>query len=96
MCSIDWGLWCWDATTQAASDDTPSQYPSWRVLSFSFQVRVCQGRVTLPHKSLRGVRAPNNVVSPPSGITEAQTDKLAMGAKGVVESFQGQRVFELR
>jgi len=25
MCSIDSGLWCWDATTQAASDDALSQ-----------------------------------------------------------------------
>jgi len=30
-----------------------------------------------------------DVVSTPSGITEAQTDKLAMRAKDVVESFQG-------
>ena len=97
MCSIDSGLWCWDATTQAASDDAPSQRLGWRgVLSFAFQVRVRQGRVTLPRKSLRGVRAPNTVVSPPSGITEAQTDKLARAAKGVVESFQGLRVFALR
>jgi len=60
MCSIDSGLWCWDATTQAASDDAPSQRRGWRgVLSFSFEVRVRQGRVTLPCKSLRGVRAPN-------------------------------------
>jgi len=29
------------------------------VLSFSFKVRACQGRVTLHCKSLRGVRAPN-------------------------------------
>jgi len=27
---------------------------------------------------------------------EAQTDKLAMGAKGVAESFQGLQVFVLR
>jgi len=60
MCSIDSGLWYWDATTQAASDDRPSQRRSWRrVLSFSFEVCVRQGRVTLPCKSLRGVRAPN-------------------------------------
>jgi len=60
MCSIDSGLWCWDATTQAASDDAPSQRRGWRgVLSFSFEVRMRQGRVTLPRKSLRGVRAPN-------------------------------------
>ena len=60
MRSIDSGLWCWDATTQAASDDAPSQRRGWRgVLSFSFEVRMCQGRVTLPCKSLRGVRAPN-------------------------------------
>jgi len=60
MCSIDSGLWCWDATTQAASDDAPSQRRGWRgVLSFSFEVRLRQGRVTLPCKSLRGVRAPN-------------------------------------
>jgi len=37
-----------------------------------------------------------DVVSPLSGITEAQTDKLAMGAKGVVETFQGLRVSALR
>ena len=37
-----------------------------------------------------------DVVSTPSGIMEAQTDKLTMGAKGVVESFQGLRVFALR
>ena len=64
MCSVDGGLWCWDATTQAASDDPPSQRRGWRgVLSFSFEVRVCQGRVTLPCKSLQGVRAPNRVVA---------------------------------
>ena len=64
MCPIDRGLWCWDATTQAASDDAPSQRRGWRgVLSFSFEVRVRQGRVTLPCKSLRGVRAPNRGVT---------------------------------
>jgi len=31
-----------------------------------------------------------------TGIIEAQTAKLAMKAKGVVESFQGLRVFALR
>jgi len=36
-----------------------------------------------------------DMVSTPSGITEAPTDKLAMGAKGVLESFQGLRVFAL-
>jgi len=60
MYFIDPGLWCWDATTQVASQDAPSQCWGWRgVLSFSFEVRVHQGRVTLPCKSLRGVRAPN-------------------------------------
>jgi len=60
MGSIDNGLWCWDATTQAASDDAPSQRWGWRgVLSFSFKVRRRQGRLTFPCKSLRGVRAPN-------------------------------------
>jgi len=60
MCFIDSGLWCWDVTTQVASDDAPSQRRGWRgVLSFFFEVRVRQGRVTLPCKSLRGVRAPN-------------------------------------
>jgi len=35
MCSVDSGLWCWDATTQAASADGPSQPRGWRgVLSF--------------------------------------------------------------
>jgi len=37
-----------------------------------------------------------DVVSTPSGITEAQTDKLAMEARGVVASFQGLQVFALR
>jgi len=61
MCFVDSGLWCWDATTQAASDDAPSQRRGWRgLLSFSFEVRVRQGRVTLPCKSLQGVRAPNS------------------------------------
>jgi len=60
MCSLDSGLWCSDATTQAASDDAPSQRRGWRgVLSFSLKVRACQGRVTLPCKPLRGVRASN-------------------------------------
>jgi len=60
MCSVDSGLSCWYATTQAASDDAPSQRRGWRgVLSFSFEVGMRQGRVTLPCKSLRGVRAPN-------------------------------------
>jgi len=36
-----------------------------------------------------------DVVSTPSGITAAQTDKETMGAKGMVESFQGLRVFAL-
>jgi len=30
MCSIHHGLWCWDATTQAASDDVPSHRWGWR------------------------------------------------------------------
>jgi len=60
MCFIYSGLWCWDATSPAASDDAPSQRRGWRgVLSFSFAVRVRQGRVTSPCKSLRGVHAPN-------------------------------------
>jgi len=67
MCSIDSGLWCWDATTQAASDDAPSQRRGWSgVLSFFFEVRVREGRVTLPCKSLRGVHAPNRI-PPASG-----------------------------
>ena len=54
MCSIDIGLWCWDATSQAASDDAPSQRRGWRgVLSSSFEVGMRQGRVTLPCKSLQ-------------------------------------------
>jgi len=67
MSSIDNGLWCGDATTQAASDDAPAQRRGWRgVLSFSFEVCACQGRVTLPWQSLRGVRASNNNVLLPS------------------------------
>jgi len=35
MCFVDTALWCWDATTQAARDDAPSQRRGWRgVLSF--------------------------------------------------------------
>jgi len=61
MCSIDSGVWCWDATTQAASDAARSQRWGWRgLLSFSFEVGVRQGRVTLPWKCLRGVRAANS------------------------------------
>jgi len=57
---MDSGLWCWDATTQVASDDAPSQRRGWRgVLSLSFEVRLRQGRVTLPCKSSQGVCAPN-------------------------------------
>jgi len=67
MCSIHSGLWCWDATSQAASDDAPSQRQGWMgVLSFSIEVRVCQGRVTLRGKSLRGVWAPNTSSPLPS------------------------------
>jgi len=52
MCSNDSGLWCWDATTQVASDDSRFQRRSWRgVLSFFFEVRARQGRVTLSQKS---------------------------------------------
>ena len=61
MCSVDSGLWCWDATTQVAGHDVPSQRRGWRgVLSSSFEVGMRQGRVPLPCKSLQGVRAPNN------------------------------------
>jgi len=64
MCSIDSGLWCWDAPTQAARDDAQSQCRGWRgVLSFCFEVRMRQGRVTLHCKSCRGVRAPHRQVS---------------------------------
>jgi len=60
MCFMDSGLWCWDAPTQVSSDDAPSQRRGWRgVLSFSFEHRVRQGRVTLPCKSLRRVCVPN-------------------------------------
>jgi len=72
MCCVDSGLWCWDATTQAASDDAPSQRRRWRgVLSFSLEVGMRPGRVTLPCKSLRGVRAPNtsgHLGLPPPGV----------------------------
>jgi len=68
-CSIDSGLWCWDATSQAASDDAPSQRRGRRgVLSFSFEVCVRQGRVTLLCKSLRGVLAPNTNAPCPNPV----------------------------
>ena len=60
MCSNHSGRWCWDATTQVASDNEPSERPGTRgMLSFSFEVCACQGRVTLPCKSFRGVRVSN-------------------------------------
>ena len=60
MCFSGSGLSCWDATTQVASDDVPSQCWGWRgVLSLFFKVRKGQGRATLSQKSLRGVCAPN-------------------------------------
>jgi len=62
MCSIDSGLWCWDATTQAASDHVLSQRRGpRRVLSFSCEVGVRQRRLTLRSKSLLGVSVPNRV-----------------------------------
>jgi len=67
VCSNDRGLWCWDATTQAASDDSGSQRRGWRgVLSFFFGVRARQCRVTLSQKSLWGVCAPNSSEYPNS------------------------------
>jgi len=36
LCFNDSGLWCWDATTQAASDDALSQRQGWRGLLFLF------------------------------------------------------------
>jgi len=67
MCSNDSGLWCWDATTWVASHYAPSQRRGWRrVLSLFFEVRACQGRVTLPSKSLQGVRGSNMMFPPPS------------------------------
>jgi len=78
MCSIDSIRWCWDPTTQAASDDGPSQRRGWRgVLSVSFEVRACQGRVTLPSKSLRGVRAPNKDIYRGQGEAKGDFDMKA-------------------
>jgi len=49
MCSIHIGLWCWDAPTEVAHDDAPSQRWGWRgVFSFCFEVGVRQGSVTFP------------------------------------------------
>jgi len=82
MCSIASGLRCWDATTQAASDDAPSQRRGWRgVLSFSFEVCMRQGRVTLPCESLRGVRAPNIASVVPPAKLEVSPDFPAVGAR---------------
>jgi len=71
MCSIDSGLWCWDATSQAASEGALSQRRGWSgALTFSLEVRVRQGRVTLPCKSLSGVRGPNTQMTETSGVQE--------------------------
>jgi len=89
MCFIDSGLWCWDATTQAASDDALSQRRGWRgVLSFSFEVGMRQGRVTLPCKSLRGVRAPNKK------LIKEYTDNLVTEAILGVSQFDARIGFE--
>jgi len=86
MCSIVSGLWCWDATTQAASDDAPSQRQGLRgVLSFSFKVGVRQGRVTLPRKSLRGVRAPNTRKESINPGREGQWPPRPEGDAGVID-----------
>jgi len=61
MCSIDSGLWCWDTTTKAASDDALSQRQGWRgLLSFFLELHACQGRVTLHCKCLQAVWGHNN------------------------------------
>jgi len=61
MCSNYSDLWCWDATTQAAGDDAPSQRRGSReVLSLFFKVHLRQGRVTLSQESVREVCAPNS------------------------------------
>jgi len=53
-CSDDSDSWCWDSTTQAASDDAPSKHRGWRgLLSVSSEVRACHGRATMPGKSSR-------------------------------------------
>jgi len=89
MCSIVSGLWCWDATTHAASDDAPSQHLGWRgVLSFSFEVHAHQGRVTLPIKSLWGIRAPN---TKDLLMQDATLSFLTAGKKGTKLLKQGRR-----
>ena len=63
MCFVHSGLGCWDATTQAACDDTASERRGWTgVLSVSFEVCVCQGRVTPPCNSFQGVCSPNRIL----------------------------------
>jgi len=75
--SNDSGLWCWDATTQAASDDAPSQLRGCRVLlPFFFKVCVRQGRVTLSQKSSLEVRAPNTYVPFLSWLTSSANNPL--------------------
>jgi len=66
MCSNACGLWCWDATTQAATDEARLQRRGRRpVLSCFFKVRAHQGRVTVPSKSVQGFRAPNSISAGP-------------------------------
>ena len=88
MCSIDSGLWCWDATTDAVSDDGPSQRRGWwGVFSFSFEVRVRQGRVTLPCKSSRGVRAPNSMSTAFKPPNDRQTERTNQGLQCYLRTF---------
>jgi len=53
------------------------------VLSFSFEVGMCQGRVTLPCKSLRGVRAPNNLPGP--GVEDCSGNLPGLGVEDCSE-----------
>jgi len=86
MCSIHSGLCCWDATTQAASDDAPSQRRGWRgVLSFFFEVGRRQGRVTLPCKSLRGVRVPNKLMEK---CSRRLSQRHEMGGEKEIQGFK--------
>ena len=59
LCSNDRGLWCWDATTQPSRDALLQRWGRRGVLSFGFEVRVHEGRVTLLPTFFWGIRVPN-------------------------------------
>jgi len=78
--------------TEPTKDDWPSSVQRVRLPSASMGARQF---VTILVNGYPDEPTPD-LLSTPSGLPEALTNNLTMGAKGVIESFQGRRVFTLR